>query len=170
MKRIKPGWENTWKGMLNRCENPKACNYKWYGGKGITVCRDWHDKDAFEAWVKNTGWREGYTIDRIDGDKGYCPENCRWATMKEQTRNRKTTIMITYMGETLCLKDWAARFGIKYTTLNKRYTKGWGVERLFSVKDARYKDKKHDIERRTGNEVKVRRKVQGRELLEYRSR
>ena len=154
MRRIKPGWENTWHGMLNRCENPKACNYKWYGGKGITVCREWHDKDAFETWVKESGWREGYTIDRIDGNKGYCPENCRWATMHDQTRNRTTNVFITYKGETRCIKDWADVTGIGYNTLYMRYKSGIKVDDIFSIKDARCRDKDINIEtiRRKGNE------------------
>lgn len=149
-----PGWLNSWRAMIRRCENPTACNYKWYGGKGITVCREWHDKDAFETWAKESGWREGYTIDRIDGNKGYCPENCRWATMYEQTRNRRTNIFITYKGETRCIKDWADITGIGKNTLYARYKSGIKVDDIFSTKDARCRDKDIKIEkkRRMGNE------------------
>ena len=168
-----PGWMNSWYAMLRRCECPAACNYKWYGAKGITVCREWHNKENFKEWALAHGWFEGATIDRIDQNKGYCPENCRWATMYEQTRNRKTNIFVTYKGETRCIKDWADITGIDKNTLYVRYKSGWKVEDIFSLKDARYKDKDINIEtkRRMGNDkVKVRRKVQGRELLEYRSR
>ena len=164
---------NSWYAMLRRCECTAACNYKWYGAKGITVCREWHNKENFKEWALTHGWFEGATIDRIDQNKGYCPENCRWATMYEQTRNRKTNIFVTYKGETRCIKDWADITGIDKNTLYVRYKSGWRVEDIFSLKDARYKDKDINIEtkRRMGNDkVKVRRKVQGRELLEYRSR
>lgn len=79
-----------WEGMKQRCYNPKASNYDRYGAKGITVCADWRNSfEAFKNWALEKGYDENLTIDRIDGTRGYCPENCRWATPKQQAGNRK---------------------------------------------------------------------------------
>lgn len=149
-----PGWLNSWYAMKRRCECPDACNYKWYGGKGVTVCKEWHDRNVFKEWAFTHGWFEGATIDRIDRDKGYCPENCRWATMKEQTRNRATNCYLTYNGETRCIRDWSDITGIKWGTLYSRHKKGKSIDEIFSKKNARYKDKDINVEtiRRKGNE------------------
>jgi len=81
---------NIWQNMLKRCNNPHSSRYSDYGGRGITVCDEWlHDFIAFRDWALTHGYRDYLTIDRINNDKGYSPDNCRWATVAEQNRNKR---------------------------------------------------------------------------------
>jgi hypothetical protein len=90
-----PEWV-SWKSMLERCGNPNAPNYRLYGGRGITVCDQWKGKDGFSAFFADMGKRErGMSLDRINTDGNYCPENCRWADAKTQAQNRRVTPELT---------------------------------------------------------------------------
>jgi len=111
----------NWKDMRKRCLNPSSREYKHYGGRGITVCDRWM---KFENFYGDMGEKpNGTSIDRIDNNKGYSPDNCRWATQKEQTRNQRTNRIIKYEGKEQCLAVWAEELGIKYTTLWHRLEK-----------------------------------------------
>lgn len=86
---------SIWHSMNERCNNPKAISYKYYGAKGVSVCADWQGEQGFFnflGWAIENGYREYLTIDRIDGDRDYCPSNCRWADYSTQRRNQKRTV------------------------------------------------------------------------------
>lgn len=117
-----------WLKMKNRCYNKNYFQYYLWGGKGIKICDEWIDKEQgfinFYNWAINNGYKDNLSIDRIDGEKNYEPSNCRWATQKEQARNIKNNVNITYNGETHCIAEWAEITGIKGGTLYWRY-KNW---------------------------------------------
>ena len=79
---------SIWLGMRARIRNPKHHAFKWYGGKGLSVYEPWHDYSTFRIWAISSGYRKGLSIDRIDSDVGYCPENCEWVSLSENTRRR----------------------------------------------------------------------------------
>ena len=104
---------------MQRCYNEKCADYKFYGGRGIKVCDRW--RKSFDNFLVDMGLRpEGMTLDRIDVNGDYTPENCKWSTRKQQTANRRTTVTLTYNGETKTLTEWAEITGISYGTLKAR--------------------------------------------------
>jgi hypothetical protein len=112
--------------MLQRCNDPNSSGYYKYGAKGVTVCERWL---IFENFLEDMGIKpEGYSIDRIDPFGDYTPENCRWSTPKEQTRNKRNNLRVTFNGETLLVIEWAEKLGLKYRTLRQRLTSGWSIE------------------------------------------
>lgn len=106
--------------MIQRCYNPNSPAYGRYGSRGITVCSDWRRKKNFKEWALAHGYRDDLTIDRIDNDKGYSPDNCRWVTMRENCNNRSSTHFVTAFGQTLSLTEWSKKLNISYNTLKKR--------------------------------------------------
>lgn len=117
----KKPWYPSWHGMMDRCDNPNVSNYQLYGGRGIKVCDEWHDIECFEKWVESSGWKKGLTLDRIDVDGDYCPQNCRWVTKFEQANNRRNTVLVTFLGEVHTLSEWAIILGVNQSTLKNRY-------------------------------------------------
>lgn len=113
----------VWQRMHDRCSNPKDKRYERYGGRGIAVCERWHDFANFREDMGAPPPR--MTLDRKNNDLGYSPENCRWATYKQQNRNRCDTIRLTINGKTLALNDWADRSGVKPETIRQRLKSGW---------------------------------------------
>ena len=122
---------NIWSLMKDRCQNKSNNSFLRYGGAGINICEEWKDFLPFRNWAVNNGYDESLTIDRVDGTKGYCPENCRWATKLEQVQNRKYTIWIEHDGQKKTIKEWSEVFGIKYKTAVRRYHAGCNFQRLF---------------------------------------
>ena len=117
----------SWHAMLQRCNNERSPGYADYGGRGIKVCDEWL---KFEPFLAAMGERPpGMTLDRIDNDAGYSPDNCRWATRRTQQRNRRNNHMLTYQGKTLCLQVWADKLDLKAHTLYYRiYKYNWSLE------------------------------------------
>lgn len=120
--------------MLNRCL-PSYHMHKYYYDKGISVCKEWADKEIgfknFLDWSMKNGYREDLTLDRKDNNKGYYPGNCRWATNKEQQNNKSTNIIIEYMGESKTLKQWCEHLELNYGMILARRRRGWEPPRLF---------------------------------------
>ncbi len=113
----------TWQSMLNRCRNPNAVDYARYGGRGILVCERWLD---FQLFLQDMGERpEGRSIDRIDPDGNYEKSNCRWATAKEQSANRKNTRWVTIDNIRMTLSDAERKFGVISSTISRRIKRGW---------------------------------------------
>lgn len=128
-----------WCAMKERCNNPNNKRYARYGARGIKVCEEWNSFENFYKWSIENGWSPEMTIDRIDNDKGYSPENCRYVTRKVQNRNYSKNHNITYKGETMCLADWADRFGINRATILYRIKAGKTLDEVFSNIDGRVK-------------------------------
>lgn len=113
-----------WMGMRFRCAKGDKYFDRHYVERGINVCDEWRDNFlAFREWALANGYRDGLTIDRVDNYGDYCPENCRFATMAEQNRNRTNNIRIEYRGETKTLAEWSRDVGINYQTLIYRFKK-----------------------------------------------
>lgn len=106
--------------MVQRCTNPNSTYFPRYGGRGITVCPEWRTRRNFKEWALSHGYRSDLTIDRIDNDKGYSPDNCRWVTPSQNCNNRSTTHFVTAFGKTQSLKEWSRELHISYNTLKKR--------------------------------------------------
>lgn len=126
---------NAWHDMKRRCYNPASGRYHRYGARGIVVCAEWlHDLEAFYGWSLVNGCEPGLTIDRIDNDKSYSPDNCQWATTAEQAYTRSLTRRVTFRGEDLSLPEWAARSGLSIENLWRRvFREGWDFERAITT-------------------------------------
>lgn len=119
--------------MKSRCYNEKDKRYNRYGGRGIKICKEWLDSyDEFEKWALENHYEESLSIDRIDNDGDYCPENCRFVTIKENNQNRCTSRFYTYKGETKNLMQWCTEFGMNYNTVKFRLIRGWSFDRAIS--------------------------------------
>lgn len=124
-----------WQGMKGRCYDEHDARYDRYGGRGITVCALWKDNFiAFRDWALSNGYQENLTIDRIDNDGDYCPENCRWSTVKEQCNNRSTNINIKIGNVTKTLMQWCEIFELDYKKTYARYIRNGflGINELFN--------------------------------------
>lgn len=119
----------TWLGMIGRCHCPTATRYRDYGGRGVVVCERW--RNSFENFLADMGPKPTpqHSIDRIDNSGNYEPSNCRWATMREQMRNRSGNRFITIDGVTQCVKDWERQAGLVNSCISGRLNRGWPINR-----------------------------------------
>jgi hypothetical protein len=122
-----------WIHIKNRCNNPKDENYKHYGARNIKVCTEWEqDFKTFYDWANTNGYTDKLSIDRIDNNKGYSPDNCRWVTAKIQANNTRWNHIVELNGISHTISEWADIKGIKANTLLYRLRRGWSVERALN--------------------------------------
>lgn len=114
-----------WTRVKSRCFNSNVSEYDRYGGRGITICKEWEKSyEAFQEWALNNGYKENLTLDRKDNNGNYEPQNCRWATAKQQNRNRRDNHYVTINGETKTCSEWAETSGVHIQTFLKRIRNG----------------------------------------------
>lgn len=135
----KHGYSKTKLGMIRdamtqRCYNPKCRGYKNYGARGIVICDEWlEDRESFYKWATTHGYKEGLSLDRIDNNGPYSPENCRWATQQEQSNNTRFNVRLTFNGVTLSISEWAKKLKVRPGKLYKRKYRGWSDERILTT-------------------------------------
>ena len=123
-----------WRKIKYRCNNPNCDRWNDYGGRGITVCKEWAVSfEAFRDWALANGYQDHLTIDRIDVNGKYEPGNCRWITNQKQQNNRRDNHYITYNGETQTITEWARIYGLSENGLVHRIRRGWEIERAFTT-------------------------------------
>ena len=123
---------NIWSAMKQRCLNENCHCFKYYGSRNVSICPEWVDKkDGFKnflEWAKKSGYSDNLTIDRVDVNGNYCPENCRWATTKQQARNKTNNHIVEYNGISLCLTEWAEYLGVNSGTLISGINRGRTID------------------------------------------
>ena len=120
----------VWCSMKSRCNNPHNKSYHNYGGRGINICKDWESYINFSSWSKNNGYQEGLTIDRIDVNGDYSPENCRWVNNKTQANNTRCNKYFTYNNETLTIAQWEDKTGLP---IGERLKQGMNIEKAITT-------------------------------------
>lgn len=129
-----------WASIHTRCKSKKCQYFHRYGGRGIRVCDRWNDfvnfkDDMYESYLKHVD-KYGETntsLDRIDNDGDYCPENCRWATLKEQANNRCTNVFLEFNGERMTIMEWTKKLGVKRDLLYSRRKLGWSTKKILTT-------------------------------------
>ena len=145
---FKHGLKNTrlfriWSNLLSRCYNSNFHDYKYYGARGIIVCDEWiNDFKALYNWAMSNGYSDELTIDRIDVNGNYSPDNCRWATVKTQSNNRRNNHYVNINGVVKTLSEWCELYAINYRTVQDRLKRGWNIEKaLKEPVDTRFRRK-----------------------------
>lgn len=132
--RCKTRLYRIWCGMKARCCNSKNSAYQRYGGRGITICDEWrNDFMTFHRWAMANGYQEGLSIDRINNDEGYNPENCQWATITQQNRNKRNLHYVTLNGETKAVAEWCEQYNLSQQTVHNRLKYGWSPEEALGI-------------------------------------
>lgn len=127
-------------GIKTRCYNSKEAGYERYGGRGISMCDEWKDDFLkFQEWALSAGYRPDLTIDRVDNDGDYSPENCRWANVKQQSNNRRSNVMLNYGGTQRTVAEWSEIVGIGKNTIYQRLRDGWSAEDALSIPVGKYR-------------------------------
>lgn len=125
---------SIWSGIKQRCYNKNKIAYEYYGARGIGVCDEWKsDFMAFYVWALKNGYKDDLTIDRIDVNGNYKPNNCRWATIKEQNNNMRNNHWINYKGQKLTMSQFAEKYGIPYQIMKNRIRYNWSIDRIIST-------------------------------------
>jgi hypothetical protein len=145
---MKEELNRIYKNLKTRCYNSNCPKYKNYGGRGIEVCKEWLNTErvingkshlskgriAFEKWALENGYVEGLTLDRIDVNGNYEPNNCRWVSMKIQGNNKTNNRLVTYKNKTQTLAQWCEELGINYKRVYRRITSlHWSIEKAFEL-------------------------------------
>jgi hypothetical protein len=130
-----------WHHIKGRCLNKRDYSYKYYGARGIAICNEWLDFVPFYNWAVNNGYNDNLTIDRINNDGNYEPENCRWIDRTLQAKNRRFVKLFNIEGETLCVAEIARKYNIPRKTLANRIKKGWGLEKAITAPHKFYTNK-----------------------------
>lgn len=115
---------HVWENMLSRCNNKNNPYYKNYGERGISVCNEWSDFECFYKWANDSGYSSELTIDRIDNDRNYTPDNCKWSTRKQQQNNRRVCIYVETEEGKMTLKQYSEYYHIPYSTVRRHYKRG----------------------------------------------
>ena len=136
-----------WADMLQRCKNPKSTNYKYYGARGIRVCEEWKVFINFYNWAMSAGYEKGLSIDRIDVNGNYEPNNCRWVTREQQDNNRRDSIKELINGEELTLAQIARKYKVSYAMVLHRYRVGDRGSKLIEPKKQGIKRDGTEIQR-----------------------
>ena len=125
---------HIWKHIKQRCYNTNDPYYKDYGARVIVVCQEWKDDfETFFDWAINNGYRDDLTIDRIDNNKGYSHDNCRWVDRKIQSRNRRNIKQYTINDETHCLSEWCEILNLNHDKIRMRVYRGWPIEQALEL-------------------------------------
>lgn len=120
--------------MKHRCNKASDKHFRYYGGRGISVCKEWNASfGAFLTWARANGYADGLSIERIDNDGNYCPENCKWVPRSEQSKNRRNVIRISYHGETRILSEWIRLLNIDKSRYYKLKKRGVPTETIFNL-------------------------------------
>lgn len=126
---------HIWIAMKARCNNPTAHAYEQYGGREIKVCPEWNDNYLnFKDWALSHGYNDNLSIDRIDNNKGYEPDNCRWVSPLKQANNKRNNNYLVYQNETKTIAEWARQFNINYKWFYRHIKKGFTIQQILDLK------------------------------------